>query len=1165
MKRVFLFVLALMLGSFFSLSAQELEGGRYVTLCFMVRTTPWEVSRDVKLHPRDETDWHTLESVVALREAFAKNNPDGRLTWGFTLNALEDPRENYAQIRQYAVECHYRYGDEISYFPGYFPAMYLPEDRINREMSEAIAEISELVGNGYRPDCIMGGFLSAGTLKYLAEKENIHVAHAVIWSQHAIDGGGADGSPSYPFYPSTEHFCKPAQGPDDFIDCVNLDGWTMDFICARKSGASGHGINQYNSRRGVGPIETYQGWGLELGQKEVMHTESIHFDDGFEKNGFGWVTDIWETQMYHEFGKELMIPAMENWVGETKERWPDVKFITFGEFGKLWREAHPTNDWDYRFEERGSGLGDSYNNLEIRWFMNPEFRLALLKDWHKWNDPARVIDFTRYDLPAKEPTGATPRHPIKDWSLMNVINQKGTRPQDSPKLLSELDLESQEMIYAHYPELREESLKEPRDTKTPADYVNPTMGNISHILVPTFPTVHLPGGMLRITPERYDATEEFLTGLPVIVTSHRGSSAFTISPSSGPESSVIERMRYDNEHIHPYSYEADVADGNIHVKFAPAEQSAIYELAFREGEQPSVSLRSRNGSVHSVGDGFAGEQSLNDKVKVYMYMETDVKPVSATPLSDRARASSLRLVFPKGTKSVSIRYGVSFISEEQARLNLLREQEGFDLKGLTDKAKRTWNEALGKIKVHGGTEDERTVFYTSFYRILERPVRISEDGKYFSASDGKVHEDGGHPFYTDDWIWDTYRAAHPLRALLFPETEEDIIRSYILMAEQTGENWLPTFPEVTGDSRRMNSNHAVAMIADALYKGLSVDAEKGFEYGKKALQEKTLAPWSGAKAGEIDRFYKEHGYIPALRPGETETDPNVNGFEKRQPVAVTLGTAYDEWCLSRIAEWLGKKKEAESFRKRSLNYRNLFNPETGFFHPKDASGTFIEPFDYRFPGGPGARDSYDENNGWVYRWDVPHNVPDLVSLMGGPEKFVENLDRTFEEPLGMSKRDFYALMPDHTGNIGQFSMANEPSMHIPYLYNYAGAPWKTQKRVRQLLSTWFRNDLMGVPGDEDGGGLSSFVVFSMMGFYPVTPGLPSYDLGSPVFRKVELSLPDGGTFEIIAEGVSEDAKYIQEATINGQPLNDPRFSHDAIRGGGRLELRMSDQPKKVDL
>ena len=429
----------------------RLKGGRFVTFCIMIRTTPWEVSRDVKLMARDESTWHTLDGVRAMREAFRQGDPEGRLTWGFTLNAMEDKRKNYAEIRAYAVECHERYGDEVSYFPGYFPAMYLPRARVNREMTEAIEIITGFVGKGYRPQCIMGGFLSADTLAYLAEKEKIHAAHAVIWSQQAIDGGGADGSVSYPFYPSTEHFCKPAQGTKDFIDCVNLDGWTMDFICARRSGALDAKITGYNSRRGVGPLETYIGWGLDLGHREVMHTEAIHFDEGFGRNGFGWVTNIWEAEMVGEFGKELVCSALRMWVGETKKRWPDTRFVSFGEFGAMWRTAHPTNeDWSYNFIERGSGLGDSYNNLEIEWFMNRHLRLARVRDWQEETE-WRVIDLTRYDLPATEPADPDPQHPAKDWSLLNRINQKGPRPQDRPALFRELAEDDQEYVRRSLP------------------------------------------------------------------------------------------------------------------------------------------------------------------------------------------------------------------------------------------------------------------------------------------------------------------------------------------------------------------------------------------------------------------------------------------------------------------------------------------------------------------------------------------------------------------------------------------------------------------------------------------------------------------------------------------------------------------------------------------
>ena len=425
----------------------QLSRNRFVTFCIMIRTTPWEVSRDVKLMDRDESTWHTLDGVRSMREAFSRANSDGRMTWGFTLNALEDKRTNYRQIRDYAVECHEKFGDEVSYFPGYFPAMYLPRERVNREMTEAIQIITSFVGNGYRPQAIMGGFLSADNLAYLAQKEKIHTAHAVIWSQHAIDGGGADGSPSYPFYPSTQHFCKPAQGASDFIDCVNLDGWTMDFICARKSGALDHKITGYNSRRGVGPIETYVGWGIDLGHREVMHTQSIHFDEGFLRNNWAWVTNIWEAQMVHEFGKELVCSALERWVTDTKRRWQDTHFVSFGDFGSIWRAEHKTNEtWNYSFLERGSGLGDSYNNLEIEWFMNKHFRLAFLRDWHD-NTPRKVIDFTRYDLAAQEPPNPSPQNPQKSWDLMNRINQKQLRPQDRPVLLSEMDAEDRTLIF----------------------------------------------------------------------------------------------------------------------------------------------------------------------------------------------------------------------------------------------------------------------------------------------------------------------------------------------------------------------------------------------------------------------------------------------------------------------------------------------------------------------------------------------------------------------------------------------------------------------------------------------------------------------------------------------------------------------------------------------
>lgn len=713
--------------------------------------------------------------------------------------------------------------------------------------------------------------------------------------------------------------------------------------------------------------------------------------------------------------------------------------------------------------------------------------------------------------------------------------------------------------------------------KSPVDYVNPYMGNISHLLVPTFPTIHLPNSMLRVYPERGDFTSVTMKGLPIIMTSHRGRSAFNLNILQPKAENAIPYdvyYEYDNETIKPYLYTTSLLNEDIDVTFAPSHQAGIYDLSLNKDEASVLFLNSDNGELAVQGNVISGFQQIdNYPTKVYIYMETLETPEqtgvirNGKMLKDKMKVTgknaSVGMKFNKGTSNLSIRYGVSFISTEQAKKNLYREIKDYNLKQVADNGKKIWNDKLGKIEVSGADENTKVVFYTSLYRTYERMICISEDGQYWSAFDSSIHSDNGVPFYTDDWIWDTYRATHPLRVLIEPEMETDMINSFIRMAEQMDNFWMPTFPEVTGDSRRMNSNHGVATIIDSYVKGLKgFDLEKAYEACKNAITEKTLAPWSAKKAGELDKFYKENGYIPALYPGEKETIPEVHSFEKRQPVAVTLGTVYDEWCLGQIARQLNKKNDYKYFSERSKNYRKLFNPQTNFFHPKDDKGNFIEPFDYTTSGGLGAREAYGENNGWIYRWDVPHNVADLITLMGGKKNFIHELDSMFSTPLGIGKYAFYSQLPDHTGNVGMFSMANEPCLHIPYLYSYAGQPWKTQKSIRTLVSEWFRNDLMGVPGDEDGGGMSAFVVFSSLGFYPVTPGLPMYVIGSPFFEHATIHLGNGKTFEIIAANNSKANKYIQSAKLNGKEWNKGWISHKDIMQGGKLELIMGSKPNR---
>lgn len=702
-----------------------------------------------------------------------------------------------------------------------------------------------------------------------------------------------------------------------------------------------------------------------------------------------------------------------------------------------------------------------------------------------------------------------------------------------------------------------------RKTNSPVDYVDPYVGNISHLLVPTYPTVHLPNSMLRVYPERSDYTADQINGLPVIVTSHRGSSAFNISPMTCTDADVVpvKRYAYDLEKIKPYRYSVYLPDDDIMVDYAPSHQSGVYRLVFGGNGDHFIVVNSRRGEISVREDGsLSGFQTIDrGRTKVYLYLETEQKPIGCDSLRGK---SAIALKF--NDNNIGLRYGISFISEEQAEKNLRREIGTYSVDEIAGIGRGIWNETLGKIKVEGGDENARTVFYTSLYRTYERMINLSEDGYYYSGSDGTVHSDGGTPYYNDDWVWDTYRATHPLRVLIEPEMEQDMIASYIRMAQESDEGWMPTFPEVTGDSHRMNGNHAVAFVWDAYCKGLrGFDLEAAYEACRGAIRDKSLLPWVKVPNTELDDFYWEKGFYPALHPDEKEYCDAVHSFEKRQAISVILGNCYDNWCLAQIAKELGKTDDHDYFLNASGNYRNVFNPETMFFHPKDKNGRFIEPFDYRFSGGQGAREYYGENNGWIYRWDVQHNIADLIELMGGPENFVSNLDDMFRTPLGRGKSAFYAQLPDHTGNVGQFSMANEPCLHIPYLYNYAGQPWKTQYRISKLLKDWFRNDLMGVPGDEDGGGMTAFVVFSSLGFYPVTPGIAAYNIGSPAFAKSTMHLGNGKTFTVVAQNHSDDNKYIQSATLNGQEWNKPWFSHSEIENGGKLVLVMGNKPNKA--
>ena len=695
-------------------------------------------------------------------------------------------------------------------------------------------------------------------------------------------------------------------------------------------------------------------------------------------------------------------------------------------------------------------------------------------------------------------------------------------------------------------------------------YVDPQIGGVAPFLQPTRTRIHLPNSMVRMYPERKDYRDDQITSFPLTTRKHRSDLLFNIMPVSGNVNETkkpISAWDQDLEIAHPHYYSTWLEDYNITTEFTPSAQAGIFRFSYQNKNTRKLYLRDLSGDDWQLNDdgSITGTESF-EGMQAYVYAIINQKGTfSSTKFDDDKVNSWITFNDTNNVKPVQFKYGLSFISTEQAQKNLEREIPDFDFENIKEKAHKRWSEVVNQIEVEGGTEAYKRTFYTALYRSYERMINITEDGKYYSNYDKKIHE-GEQDFYADDWVWDTFLALHPLRYILQPEMESDMMASYVRMYEQSG--WLPQFPQIHGDAPPMNGFHSTIMLLDAHRKGVkNFDAEVAFEAMKKNALEGTMIPWKMGAVAPLDKLALKLGYFPGLHPGEKETEPRVHGFEKRQSVAVTLAQGYDDWALAQFAKELGKEDDYKYFSKTAENYKNLYWKEKGFFMPKDAKGNWID-IDPKFDGGMGGRDYYDENNGWTYLWNPQQDILGLQGLMGGRKIFEERLDQLFREDLGRSTYALNARFPDFTGIVGQYSMGNEPSFHIPYLYNFTDSPWKAQKKIRMLLNTWFKDNIFGIPGDEDGGGMSAFVVFSAMGFYPITPGIPVYTIGSPLFSKISINLPNGKKFTIHAPNCNKTNKYIQAATLNGKELKGPWFTHDDLIDGATITLQMGKYPNK---
>ncbi len=691
-------------------------------------------------------------------------------------------------------------------------------------------------------------------------------------------------------------------------------------------------------------------------------------------------------------------------------------------------------------------------------------------------------------------------------------------------------------------------------TKTPAEYVNPYIGTVGHLLRATRPVTALPHSFAQSYPlvsprltDYYFADK--IAGFP-IGTGARADEASVIAAFAregvGDMKSAVSRFDVSAARSHPWLFTVFLEDSGIEV----SGTTAMHSHAYRARGAEKVFLR-LGGAEVSVSEekGEIRVEKREGKRTAYVLIRF--------PHAVKLGRSGEEPVICGFDGSVELFASVSYVSHEKASEIFDRELGGKSFDEIAAASKAVWEELLGRVRVEGGSESFKTTYYTALYRSFGKMFQYGEYGKYYSAYDGRVHD--GDDFYTADQLWDSFRSMHPLQLLLEPGRHERMLGSYTDMYRQSGA--MPSFPSADGDRACMLGFHAAALYADALAKGIRADYETAYAGIRRNATEITMLPWVGdVPANELDRCYYEKGFFPALDNGETEWIAEADSFERRQAVAVTLEHAYDDWCAAQLAKALGKEADYRLFLRRSQNYRNVYNKEIGFMAPKNAAGEWIAGYDPMRGGGQGGRAYFAECNAYTFNFSVWHDVGGLAELMGGREALCGRLDELFTTPAP-GKYGFLDQFPDSTGLMGMFCMGNEPSFHIPYLYNYCGKPWMTQRRLRTIIGLWFNSTPLGICGDEDSGAMSSWLAFSALGIYPVCPGKPEYALAAPMFDEAEITVP-GGKFVIRAQGAGDGRRYIRSAKLNGKAWDRCFLDHADIVAGGELVLDMDDVPNR---
>lgn len=623
---------------------------------------------------------------------------------------------------------------------------------------------------------------------------------------------------------------------------------------------------------------------------------------------------------------------------------------------------------------------------------------------------------------------------------------------------------------------------------------------------------------------------------------------------------IRSHFSHNDEVAQPGYYEVLLDRNHIKAELTVTPHSALHRYTFPTSTESHIALDLVYGLGSKTLDGALQIENrttisgyrhsggwANDKT-IYFVIESS-QPFARTaleldgkilpPEAREAKGKNVRGRLDYKTSSkrpILLRVGLSATGIEGARKNLRAELNDWNFESCRVAAHKSWNDALSRIRIESSDRNIRQTFYTALYHAMTAPTLYNDADGSYTGPDRQVHKAADFQYYCTFSLWDTFRAEHPLMTLVQPSRVDDFVNSMLAFYKESAAHALPMWPLDSCETWCMIGYHSAPVIADAYAKGFrSYDVNLAYE----ALRNTAM----NGRNHQDD--YQKLGYVPA------ETD------KRNEATSRTLEFCFDDWCIAQMAKALGKTEDAELFSRRAQNYRNVFDPATGFFRGRTAAGSFREPFDPKAV----SFDDYTEANAWQYAFAVMHDVPGMIQLYGGKESFIRKLDQLFDEDSAVGN-----YLVDVSGLIGQYAHGNEPCHQVSYLYALAGAPYKTAQRVRDIMFTQYSNTPDGICGNDDCGQISAWYVFSALGFYPVNPASGIYVFGSPLVEKATIQLDPrfykGGTFTVVAHNVSRQNGYIKSAKLNGRVLDRPWITHEEIVKGGTLEFEMDIQPNK---